>query len=382
MNYKLSALLFVTLIYSCSNKIEFFENEKDVQSTINRFENLIKNDMIRGGSISAAIVKEDKIIWSKAFGVSNIDNNTIVDTSTIYRIASISKPITAFLMMQLVQEEIISLDDPIEQYLPEVRKIKGYSDSTKITFRLLASHISGLSEEPGLKSASSGPIEEWEDKVLESIPETSFQNQPGEMWVYSNIGYAILGLALSRAANKSFIELVQEEIFTPLHMNNSFYKIPIDKMPKLSRGIEVKASLLGIVDRKTPEKEIEGRGYKVPNGGVFSTPNDMAKFMVCNMGYNNQLLSKENLQLMQSKCTYKDNEWGYGLGFFIDMDSSSTIVHHGGGLDGYRAYFAFDKDSNYGVIIMRNYSKGKNYSKDINYLQLLSIELLKEFRKI
>ena len=149
----------------------------------------------------------DEIIWSKAYGTSNIDNKIMADSITIYRTGSISKSFTAFLMMQLVQEGTIELDEQIEKYLPEISELNGYSASTKITFLQLASHTSGLIREPYLENAASGPIEEWESKVLQSIPKTSFQSKLGEKFSYSNIGFGILGLTLSRAAEKSSYKL-------------------------------------------------------------------------------------------------------------------------------------------------------------------------------
>lgn len=119
----------------------------------------VRDDNING-SISAAIVKEDKIIWSRAFGTSTVNGSSLANTNTIYRIGSIAKSFTAFLMMLLVQEGAIELDDAVERYFPEIRELEGYSDATKITFRQLASHTAGLIREPKLEKADVGPIDE------------------------------------------------------------------------------------------------------------------------------------------------------------------------------------------------------------------------------
>jgi CubicO group peptidase (beta-lactamase class C family) len=167
----------------------------DLETIISQFENEIGSDLTKdsiNGSISAAIVSGDRVIWSKAFGYADRENKILADTTTIYRAGSISKSFTAFLMMQLVDEGIIKLTDPIELYLPGVKQIRGYSDSTRITFLQLASHTSGLSREPELENANSGEINEWERKLVASIPTTYFESSPGTKYSYSNIGYGIL----------------------------------------------------------------------------------------------------------------------------------------------------------------------------------------------
>jgi CubicO group peptidase (beta-lactamase class C family) len=377
MRKALLALLIISLVGFNYSSNEDIKKANSLKSIISEFDIQLKKDIEDdniNGSISAAIVKGNKIIWSKAYGISDIDKKMRADTSTIYRLGSITKSFTAFLMMQLVQEGIINLNDPIEKYLPEIVELKGYSDSTKITFLQLASHTSGLVREPNLEKADSGLIDDWETKILLAIPKTSFQSKPEERYSYSNIGFGILGLALSRAANKPYIELVTDKIFKPLKMNNSFYIVPDDKLLNLAKGIL--GGPLGNLDMKTPEKEHAGRGYKVPNGGIYSTPNDLAKFMICIMGYT-QLLNKENLGLMQSTKTPKGEWWdNYGLGLVLYQDSTILTVGHDGAVPGYTASFLFEKDSQYGVIIMRNYNWG------ITDLNLRSVSLLKKLKKL
>lgn len=372
-------LIFAILLFSligCNNSsFKSSDKSESLSSLIGEFENQlakdIKDDNING-SISAAIVYENEIIWSKAFGKSNLDNKTIADTNIIYRIGSISKSFTAFLMMQLVQEGIINLDDPVEKYFLEIKNLIGYSELTKITFRQLASHTSGLTREPTLENAADGLIEEWENKILQSIPET-FIYSPGEQYSYSNIGFGILGLALSRAANLPFIELVENRIFEPLNMTNSFFVVPNEKKKYLAKGIG--GGPLGNLNLEKPEKEHAGRGYKVPNGGIYSTPNDLGKFMISNMGYS-KLLDQASLKEMQTNQTPNDGFWKYGLGFSLYQDSTTSIVGHGGSVWGYTANFEFDNESKYGVILMRNYDWG------ITNLDLRSKILLRKLKAL
>ncbi|WP_299534140.1 serine hydrolase [Ulvibacterium sp.] len=368
-------LWYVLVILGCNSQTrENTVRTETLESVIAKFEDQLNNELENYGSISGAIVVDNQVIWSKAFGVSDSDKATKADTTTIYRTGSISKPITAFLMMQLVQEGTITLSDPVELYLPEIKKLDGYSDARRITFQHLAAHTSGLIREPKQKDAAAGPIAEWEAKVLESIANTSFQYDPEERFSYSNIGYGILGLALSRAADKPFMELIEEKIFEPLQMDNSYFIVPEDQIFRLSKGLETGPD--GKLDREKPQREHMGRGYKVPNGGIYSTPNDLAKFILCNLGLSVKLLSRNNLSRMQTIQTPKGEGQAYGLGFGIQQDSVLTVIGHSGGVAGYRANLAFDKDRGNGVVLM------KNYSADSPNISKLSFNLLKELAQL
>jgi CubicO group peptidase (beta-lactamase class C family) len=304
-------------------------------------------------SISFAVMHKDRILWSKAFGFADKENNIRADTSTIYRIGSISKSFTSFLMMQLVEKGILRLNDPVESFLPEIRNLKGYNDSTKITFLQLATHSSGLEREPGLADADQGPIVDWEKKVLAAIPTTAFVSRPGAKFSYSNIGYAILGLALSRAAGKPFITLMEENIFIPLHMNNTYYIVPQEKFTKLAKGRF--NGLGGRADLQTPQREHLGRGYKVPNGGIYSTPTDLSKFIMAELGVSPLLNANDRATIQTGKLS-TGGEVKYGLGLFIYSYDNKIIIHHSGSVAGYTAEMAFEKNSQYGIAIMCNYN--------------------------
>ena len=322
------------------------------------FEKSIQNDLKNGfekAGVSFAIVHNDSIILSKAFGYANQEANIAADTSTIYRIGSVSKCFTAFLMTRLIEKGIVKLHDTVDRYLPELKGLKGYGDSTRITFFQLATHSSGLPREPGLENAAQGPIANWEKKVLESIPTTAFESKPGTKFSYSNFGFAILGLALSRAAGKPFITLMEENIFIPLQMKNTFYIVPPDKRPGLAEGRF--KSFIG-VDLETPRTEHLGRGYKVPNGGIYSTPNDLAKFIIANFGLY-PLLSANDLDSMQTGKVKVSATEEYGLGFFTYCYGNSCFVHHAGSVAGYEAELAFERRSHYGVVLTCNFNPDK-----------------------
>jgi CubicO group peptidase (beta-lactamase class C family) len=321
------------------------------------FETTLSQDLVmkHHGSFSAAVFKADKIIWSKAFGKADDGKGINADTSTVYRIGSISKTITAYLMLVMVQNGVIRLDDPVARYLPEIKLLKqnGTDVGGDITFRQLADHTSGLEREPDWPYAATGPIETWENKVLNSIPATTLHPPVGKTFSYSNIGYAILGLAISRAAHKPFMDSVEEWIFRPHGMTNSFYSMPRAYENRIAVGYSWN-SITMTYDSGQSQKELAGRGYKVPNGGVFTTANDLARFAM-SLTADSDLLARKNRDLMQTIQTPESSDRGYGFGLnIVNNYNGIRMVGHNGLVAGYSAYMVFNPGSGIGVVLLRN----------------------------
>ena len=330
------------------------------------------------GSIAAGVVMGNDLVWAKAFGWADVQNKVPADITSIYRIGSISKSVTAVLLVRLAGKGILDLDDPVSKYLPEIKNLVDSLDvAQKITLRQLASHTAGLIREPKLPKAAAGPIEKWEEKIIASIPTTSFLANPKEKYSYSNIGFGILGLTISRAANRPFIDLVHEYIFEPLGMNSSTFIISSDLKKHLTVGY---ANRRDSINTTFPAMEHSGRGYKVPNGGVYSTVGDLAKFIAGQTGTSLvQILSTESRAEMQRIQTPGNTNRGYGLGFSISKEEGGIqIFGHGGSVAGYNAYIAFDIKTKIGIILLRNYNRGRtrlsNYSDVV--LELAKINAL------
>jgi CubicO group peptidase (beta-lactamase class C family) len=311
------------------------------------------------GGITAAVVVGNRMVWAEGFGWADRDRKVPAGVETIYRIGSISKTFTAVVLAQLVDRGVVKLDDPVEKYFPEVKGFANPRAGAKpITFRQLASHTAGLIREPTLQGAAAGPIAQWEDRILASIPTTSFDTLPGARYAYSNIGYGVLGLALSRAAKTPFMTLVERGIFTPLEMTHSTFVIDDRLRPALSVGYANSATR---IDSTAPSREHLGRGYKVPNGGIYSTVGDLARFVAAFTGAVKPVLSDSIRRTMLSVQTRERPTSGYGLGLQLDVpaDGSIHFASHGGSVAGYTAHVAFDVKTGIGVILLRNYQSGR-----------------------
>ena len=174
----------------------------------------------------------------------------------------------------------------------------------------------------------------------------------GKGWLYCNIGYAILGLAVARAARAAgiadgLIELLQDRLFHPLGMCSTSYYVPECDRHRLVEGHLITDSV-GTLD-STPKLDEEGRGYRVPNGGVYSTLSDLASYigMLSESGPTT-VLSSASLDKMAAPIAQAagpssgSSGSSYGLGLF-HRDDSPRIIYHGGATPGFTCNFAFDR---------------------------------------
>lgn len=172
MKIKSLPFLFVIALLLCGGPASG-QHRSQEDSVINQFEKQLGDDVANDGlhgTISAAVIVQHQMIWSGAVEYIRRDSRTQTDTNTLFRIGSITKTFTATVLMQLLEEGKIKLDDPVEQFLPEIKYLPGYHAENKIAFRQLASHTSGLNREPGRKGADIGPVADWESKLLKCIP--------------------------------------------------------------------------------------------------------------------------------------------------------------------------------------------------------------------
>jgi CubicO group peptidase (beta-lactamase class C family) len=311
------------------------------------------------GGIVAGVVVDGDLVWADAWGWADRDAGVAMSTSSVSRTGSISKSVTAVLMMRLVDRGVIELDDPVRDYLPAVDGLATARPGAEpITFRHLASHTAGLVREPDWPGSVVGPIEAWEERILASIPLTAFDSIAGARYQYSNIGFGMLGLALSRAAKESFMALVEREIFVPLGMTGSaFVVVGAELQPRLAAGYVHRD---GGIDPEPSAREHAGRGYKVPNGGVYSTVADLGRFLGAMSGVPGlTILSDRSRAEMMRVQTPEDPRSGYGLGFRVTIDEEGRrTISHGGSVAGYNAHMAADPDAAIGVVLLRNYSGG------------------------
>jgi len=312
------------------------------------------------GSVTIGIVSGAELVWTKSYGYADMEKKAPATKDTVYRIGSITKQFTGLMLLQLVEAGKAHLSDPVEKYFPEVNKVEGrFAGAPPITLVQLATHTSGLGREPAdLQTYLKGTVSEWEKVMIAALPRTKYNFEPGARFSYSNIGYAILGATLSRAAGQSYVEYVSQKIFAPLGMTHTAFE-PNEKIkPHLAKGYDIQGSR---ADAETPEREHQGRGYKVPNGAMYTTVGDLARFLSFELGYGPESVLKkvtldDNFKRVNS--ANGDLTSGYGIGFQAERHGSLIAYGHGRSVAGYLAGAFVDRASGVGLIVLRNVGGG------------------------
>jgi D-alanyl-D-alanine carboxypeptidase len=307
------------------------------------------------GGMSVGVVSGASLIWSKHYGYADMEDKEVPTNDTAYRIGSITKQFTALAMLQLVEQGKMRLTDPLEKYVPEIKQVQKKFDGTPpITLLQVATMHSGLSREPGCANHSVGPLSSWQKIVVDCLPQTTYANEPGTSYLYSNIGYASLGLAIERAGGKLFTDQVTDRILKPLGMNRSAFEPNAAIKHDLAHGYRRQN---GKPDRSGPDRELEGRGYRVPNGALFSTINDLAKFVAWELGEGPEgILPKAMQDANYSRAFFSNPTMtsGYGVGFMISRRGEIVMLGHGGSTAGYHASAMVHRPSKLGVVVLRN----------------------------
>jgi CubicO group peptidase (beta-lactamase class C family) len=321
-------------------------------------------------SLAVGIVSDGRLAWSKAYGYADMESRIPATGESIYRIGSVTKQFTALMLLQLVQNGKVHLSDPVEKYLPEVNHVKGrFPGAPPITLVQLATHTSGLAREPDdIEKYLVGPVADWEKILIAALADTKYEFEPGTRFSYSNVGYAILGAALSRAVGQPYTLYVQEHIFEPLGMTDTMFEPNEQTRKRIAKGYVFED---GQVDWKTADQELQGRGYKVPNGAVFSTVNDLAKFLMFEIGGGRAgVLRPEyfNQGFQEIIAADEKLDHGFALAYEVQRDGNSVYFGFQGAIAGYVADVFFSRSAKTGVIILRNAVGGDDQFHDRKFM--------------
>jgi CubicO group peptidase (beta-lactamase class C family) len=319
------------------------------------------------GGASIGVVSGDKLAWTGNYGYADMEARRKPTADTAYRIGSVTKQFTALMLLQLVEDGKAHLSDPVRKHYPDIDKVgNAHAGSPPITLLQAATMMSGLSREPGGPSDhSTGPVADWERKVGVSIPQTTYAHEPGTQYLYSNIGYASLGIALGRAAGEPFIDFIERRTIKPLGMTRTAFVPTAAIRADLAAGYTRRG---GKPDRTAPDREMDGRGYRVPNGAMISTVNDLAKFVAWELGGGPDGVLKRETQSANYSRVYSATgalSSGYGLGFQAIRRGTLVVLGHGGSTAGFRASVLFHRESKTGVIVLRNAEGGSFDASDI-----------------
>lgn len=296
---------------------------------------------------SALIAEHGKVIFKKGYGQANMEWDIQNQPDTKFRLGSISKQFTAFLIVKLAEKGKIKLDKPITTYLPNYPKATG----DKITVHHLLTHTSGIpnytSAPNFLKEKSRDPYTPEEFvKTFENLP---LDFTPGEKFSYSNSGYFLLGYIIEKVSGKSYEQYLQEVILTPLKMANTGYDHGEVTLKKRAAGYEKQG-------KKIINAPYLDMSIPYAAGSLYSTVEDL--YLWDQALYTNQLLSSKSMEsLFKPYIKARSSFYGYGW-FIIEAKNGSTdnlkIIEHGGGINGFNTVISrIPADKNL-VVLLNN----------------------------
>jgi CubicO group peptidase (beta-lactamase class C family) len=294
-------------------------------------------------AISIAIVKGGKIAWTGAYGFSNLENFVSAKNLTMYRLASISKPITATAVMQLVQAGKIDLDAPAQKYCPAFPQ-----KQWTITTRELLGHLAGVRhyKNPEEENKSTHHYTSIVDS-LNFFKSEPLDFEPGTKFQYSTFGFSILGCEVEGASGMSFMDYLQRNIFQPAGMMHIRSDDTFAIIPNRTRGY-----------RKTENGDVVNAyladtSNKIPGGGLISTATDLANFAIATM--HGELLTKSTEEEMWNPQKTRDGKsTSYGLGWGIGELKGKKKIAHDGGQPGTSTDLAMLPELDAAVVVMCN----------------------------
>jgi CubicO group peptidase (beta-lactamase class C family) len=290
---------------------------------------------------TALIVHKGKILLYKAYGYKDLKNKIANDTSTIYRIGSLSKPFTAALIMLMEQEQRLRLQDPLSTYIPDFPK--GHS----ITIEELLTHSSGIKDYLQVKSVQRLPdtappvpmdtlISYFSSEPLIRLPEQKFS--------YSNSNYILLARIVEKITGKKFERVVREKIFEPLHMDHSGFDFKhLASAGKATGHVRNKSKFTATVDFDST--------YAPGCGSMYASAMDLYRFY-------RGLCTDRIFDPATRQRIFTPRHWLYGYGWFVYDLYGRRCISHAGGVPGFICNLQFYPDDDLCIVLLSNTDGG------------------------
>ncbi len=303
-------------------------------------------------AMSVAVVKDNEIRFNRGYGVADLEHAVPASAATVYRIASISKPLTAVAAMQLAERGDLDLDAPVQKYAAAF-PIKPFP----ITTRQVLAHLAGIR---GYRPGEAERTERFENLVdaLSVFKDDPLEQEPGTRFTYSTFGYTLLGAIIEGASRMRFDEYMRERVFKPAGMGHTRADDVFAIVPQRARGYT--PAVYAVFDGNYRNASLMDSSYKRPGGGFLSTAEDLARFAI---GLQRAILLRTpTLQQMSQNQTIRDGSLtGYGLGWYIDGRPGRTpngSISHGGVQPGFTGDLWLIPKREFAIAILANLEGG------------------------
>ncbi len=368
-------MLIISVMISCNNKQKILPNAHKIyisDTSLNRkhdtkltykidtlFKSFCENTKFNGVVL---VAKEQNIIYENKSGYSNFKNKKLITTKSVFQIASISKQFTAMAIMILNEQQKLNYDDSIQKYIPNF-PYKG------ITIKMLLTHRSGLSNYMYFCDKYTNKETTIYNKdvlkfIIDSIPEPYYP--PNYTYDYCNTNYVLLALIVEIISNQSFTNFMQENIFIPLKMNDTYIYIKDiqTRIPNSTTGYHYRwlKALPIYIDGAVGDK------------GIYTTVEDLYRWDKAL--YTSKLIEYKNLiKAFEPGSPEKKGKKNYGFGWrLIKCDSTNRLIYHGGWWRGHNSIFVRDTTNKLTIILLSNSRNRQIYSLFKDIYKIINLE--------
>ena len=272
---------------------------------------------------AALVAQKGQVLYKKAFGMADIELNVPMQSDMVFRIGSITKQFTAVCILQLMEQGKLGLQDEITKFIPDYP-----TQAHKITIEHLLTHTSGIMSYTGMKNFQDIIRKDMKpEEIIDFFKNQPMEFAPGSKWNYSNSGYFLLGYIIEKVSGKTYPQYLEENIFKPLGMTNSFYG-------SNNKIIRNRASGYQPGNEGTVNADIMSMTIPYAAGSIQSTVEDLYKWHQALHAY--KVVKKENLEKAFTEYKLTDGKGThYGYGWSLSKIQGSLTIEHGGGINGF-----------------------------------------------
>ena len=358
----------------------------NVDRVVAELEPEIQRTLLAGNipSASIALISGDRVIWTNAYGYSNLWARTPATPNTVYLIGSTFKAMSTIALLQQMEQGKFKLDDRVSDYLTDF-KIQGEDPQHPITFRHLLTHTSGI---PG----DFGGFSVWGDTVpppLEDYLRKSLkvERPPLARVEYSNLAYTLVAYLVQKFSGVPYKQYIQEHIFTPLEMSSTAFEPRPD--------MEERLSIPYVIDEKTGSQigTVRLKASVWPAGIVYGTVLDQANWLIANLNggvfKDKRLISQQTMEQMFTRQydqfkggiegIWGNETAGFGLTWWTEVRDGDRYIAHSGSVPGYTAFLLGNRDRKLGFAILTN---GNRAHPHLFKLADKAMDLMKKYSSV
>jgi CubicO group peptidase (beta-lactamase class C family) len=288
------------------------------------------------------VAQKGNVIYKKAFGIADIELNVPMQPNMVFRIGSITKQFTAVCILQLMEQGKLGLQDDITKFIPDYP-----TQAYKITIEHLLTHTSGIQSYTGMKNFQDYIRKDMKPaEIIDLFKNQPMEFAPGTKWNYNNSGYVLLGYIIEKVSGKSYPQYLEDNIFKPLGMTNSYYGDNNRIIRNRASGYQPGKD--GIVNA-----DIMSMTMPYAAGSIESTVEDLFKWHQAIHSY--KLVKKESLDKAFAEYKLADGKGArYGYGWGINTVQGSPTIEHGGGINGFLTHSLYLPNEDVFVAVFSN----------------------------